>query len=631
MRTTWTTVGLLGLVLIGVVLGVAEIRRLGRLRDERREQNPASDAPDYGCASDLVFSAPASPDNRLNDITDAVGVDFRHHVGPLGTYFMPESTGAGVAIFDSDGDGRQDLYFVNSGQSPLGDDGSGSDRDSATNRLFRQRPDGTFVDVTESAGVGDRGYGGGVAAGDVNGDGFTDLFVTNYGQDALYLNDGQGGFRDVAQSAGIRESDWGTCAAMLDYDRDGRLDLMIVNYTADPLHGHSVACGFLHGMVSYCGPHKFEPTIDRLYRNESVLQAGEPAEVRFRDVTQEAGLDGFPTYGFGVACADFTGDGWCDIFVANDGAPNALWVNQKDGTFAEQGVLRGLAVNRHGHAEAGMGVAVGDVNRDRFQDLVVSHLSRETTTVYAGSESGLYRDMTDAAGVDAASMRHTGWGLALRDLNHDGSLDLAQVNGLVIPCHSGFPFHGEDQFQVRNDTIDDAAGYWEAYADVNFLLLGRRDGTFGQASAEGGDFSRHVASARGLAAGDLDNDGDVDFVVTNCGTSARVYRNDLVKAGNWLQLRVLTGDPPRDAFGAEVEVRTSAGDQLQLVQPHSSYLSSHDPRLHFGLGEADQVDAIIVRWPDGPVELSGERFPGRPANRQITIRRGEGEVLKETP
>jgi uncharacterized protein YuzB (UPF0349 family) len=620
-----------GFLLAGILLGLFEMRRLRRIRDERLELSPASDAPDYGCASELSFPVPESAADRINDITDLSGVQFEHSVGPLGSYFMPESTGAGVAVFDFDGDGRQDLYFVNSGQSPRTDITRSPGVD-AVNRLYRQLEDGTFTDVTETAGIGDRGYGGGVAVGDVNQDGFPDVFVTNYGQDALYLNNGNSTFREVAQSAGIHENEWGTCAAFLDYDRDGWLDLMVVNYTADPQYGHSVACGFLHGMVSYCGPHKFEPTIDRLYRNVTADEATDASEVRFRDVTSEVGLDTFATYGFGVVPADFTGDGWCDIFVANDGAANCLWVNQKDGTFAEEAAARGLAVNRYGHAEAGMGVAMGDVNGDQRQDLVVSHLSRETTTVYAGTEAGLYRDITEESELGRASMEHTGWGIALRDLNHDGYLDLAQVNGLVIPCHSGFAFHGEDQFQVRTETIKDAAGYWEAYADVNFLLLGGPDGAFTEQPVRGGDFCSRVASGRGLATSDLDNDGDVDLIVTNCGTTARIFRNDLDKLGNWLQLRVLTGDPPRDAVGAAVTVKSPSREWSLLVQPHSSYLCSNDMRLHIGLGDVNEIEEIIVHWPDGPVESSAERFAGQAVNQQITIRRGEGiSLTKESP
>ena len=622
------------LVVIGVLLGTAEVRRLQRLRVERLEEFPTSDAPDYGCASDLVFPELMTVENRFTDITSASGVDFSSDIGPLGTYFMPESTGAGVAFVDFDQDGRQDLYFVNSGPSPGTETTAGPSTEPVRNRLYRQLDDGTFSDVTDSSGTGDTGYGGGVAVGDVNNDGYPDIFVTNYGQDGLYVNNRDGTFDESTERAGIQEKDWGTCAAMLDYDRDGWLDLVVVNYTADPQYDHSVSCGFLHGMVSYCGPHKFHPTIDRLYHNETARHASEGAQpaVRFRDVTSESGLGSAATYGFGVVGADFTGDGWPDIFVANDGAANRLWVNQKDGTFREEATLRGIALNKYGHAEAGMGVAAGDVNGDLIQDLVVSHLSRETTTIYAGTKNGLFRDLTDESGLDAPSMRHTGWGIALRDLNHDGHLDLAQVNGLVIPCHSGFPFHGEDQFQIRNDVITDTKGYWESYSDVNLLMLGEPGGTFFNQSLLGGDFCTTVASGRGLATGDLDNDGDIDFVVTHCGSPTRLYRNDLTKRGHWLQVRLLTGMAGRDAIGAKVTIETDNGSWSQVLLPQTSYLSSHAPLLHFGLGSSETVTALTVEWPDGPVDQSRERFVCPAIDQLVTIRRGAGiSETKATP
>ncbi len=611
-------------------LVVVEIRRL-RSGHAAREET-VTDAPDYGCAKDRSGRNVTSNGDCFTDITKSSGLTFRHCVGPLGTYFMPESTGAGVGLLDFDNDGRLDVYFANSGRTP------GVKRElppglHTQNRLFHQKNDGTFVDVTESSGTGDFGYAGGVAVGDINNDGFADIFVANYAQDSLLRNNGNGTFENVAVASGIVENEWGTCCAMFDYDRDGWLDIAVVNYTVDPDYMHSVSCGFQHGMVSYCGPHKFSPTIDRLYHNEGPVwsESGTLAtgDVSFRDVTSEAGLDAIATYGFGVICADLTGDQWPDIFVANDGDANRFWVNQKDGTFREEAAVRGLGYNKHGQPEAGMGVALGDVNGDLIADLAVSHLTRETTTLYIGTANGMYHDQTENSGVDRATMSHTGWGMALADLNNDGTLDLPLVHGLVIPCNSSFPFHGEDRFQKRDDVIEDTDGFWSWYADDNVFLFGRPNGTFAESAEHGGDFCSVLASGRGLALGDLDNDGDLDMVVTNCGTSARVYRNELLDKGNWLVVQLLTGATGRAAIGAEVTVQTAKRSWFRSVTPQTSYLCSHDPRLHFGIGDADSVEAIVVRWPDGPIESSVEMFRCEDVNRFVTIQRGEGTPYSE--
>jgi hypothetical protein len=454
----------------------------------------------------------------------------------------------------------------------------------------------------------------------------------------LFLNRGDCRFVDATPESGIEGLEWGTCVVAFDYDRDGWLDLLVVNYTSDPEHQHSIACGFSHGLVSYCGPHKFQPTIDRLYRNEGRVAApdsdlksiderhDESIRVRFRDVTSEAGLDQAMSYGFGAICADLTGDLWPDIFVANDGGPNRFWVNQRDGTFLEEAVERGLAFNKHGAAEAGMGVAMGDVNGNGRQDLLVTHLSTETSTLYVSNQAGYFSDRTREADLEDVTRPRTGWGVALIDLNHDGYLDLPHVNGLVVPCRSGFPFHGEDQFQDRNDQITDEAGYWMEYADRNTLLMGNDAGGFSEDLEAGGDFIRYIASGRGLIYGDFDNDGDLDLLVTNCGGRARLYRNDLPKLGNWLQIRVIDYVSGRTALGSKVIVATSERRITQILAPQSSYLASHEPALHFGLRSTESVESVIVYWPDGPVEMAGEEFlrDRWEVNQLETLRRGTG-------
>lgn len=563
----------------------------------------------------------------LTDITDAAGLHFQHVVGPLGTYFMPESIGAGGGVFDFNGDGLLDIYLVNCGRSPnaVGEFPPGT---RTENRLWLQTANGTFTDATAASGLGDRGYGSGCAIGDVDNDGRPDVYLTNYGPDRLYRNNGDGTFRDVTDSAGLHNDDWATAAAFVDYNRDGWLDLVVVNYTADPKYGHSVACGFMEGMVSYCGPHKFEPTVDRLFRNEGLHpdDEGRPV-VRFTDVTESAGLAAAPTYGFGVVCADFNRDHWPDLFIANDMAENRLWMNQHDGTFREEAVPRGVAVNGKGQAEAGMGVVVGDVNGDAALDLIVTHLSLETTTLYVNDGYGSFVDATDAAGVGRPTFLHTGWGAALVDLNHDGHLDLPLVHGLVVPCHSGFPYHGEDQFQVRHDVIEDPEAFWADYADLNLLLMNTGRGAFRDASPEAGDFATAIGSGRSLITGDVDNDGDADLLVTNCGGRARLYRNDMPKQGHWLMVRVMDPKLRRDAYGAEITVTAGGRTFHAVANPSSSYLASNDVRVHFGLGEVDHYDEIVIHWPDGPVAEAAEAFGGGRADRHLLLQRGLGRPV----
>jgi hypothetical protein len=296
-------------------------------------------------------------------------------------------------------------------------------------------------------------------------------------------------------------------------------------------------------------------------------------------------------------------------------------VNQSGKGFLEEAAARGAACNGRGLAEAGMGAALGDVNGDSVADLFVTHLTNETATLFLGDGSGLFADQTPGSGLD----QHTGWGTALVDLDHDGLLDVPIVNGLVIPCHSGFPFHGEDQFQVRQEVIRNSAEYWKAYADRNVLLRGTGDGLFDDWSEAAGDFAAANRSGRSLACGDLDNDGDMDLVVTNCGGPASVLRNDHGGSGAWLSLRLLTGNPGRDAIGAKVVVHCGGGrSYTSWCVPQSSYLASHDPRVHFGLGTADRVESVEVWWPDGPTETSLEVFPGVAVNQFLQLRRGAG-------
>ena len=582
-------------------------------------RDTTSDSP---CVVSLPASPGAGPIDYLPDATDALHVDFTHTVGPLGTYFMPEVNGAGGALFDFDNDGDLDLLFVNSARSPQAR-GEFPPGTRLGNRLYRQEADGKFVDVTIGSGLEGGGYAVGCAVGDIDNDGHLDVYVTHYGPDKLYRNNGNGTFSDVTQAAGIDDHDYGTCAAFVDYDRDGWLDLIVVNYVHDPIHELTIACASIYGRNSYCGPHKFVKTVNRLFHNEGP-EVGRPT-VRYRDVTAATGLSDAPNAGFGVICADFNNDGRPDIYIANDMAPKQLWINQAGDRFVDEAALRGVAVSGQGLAQGSMGVALGDVDGDGHFDLAVTNLFSEMTTLYGNDGAGTFRDRTRELGLAKPTLRHTGWGVALVDLDHDGDLDLAQVNGLVVPCHSAFLPHGEDIFKLVSETISDPAKFWREYADDNVLLLNAGSGGFVDESERAATFAKTGSSARALIWGDIDNDGDIDLVVTNCGERARVYRNELPKSGHWLMVRAVDPQLHRDAYGAEITVAAGGRKFRRVVNPASSYLASNDVRAHFGLGLAIRYDEITVSWPDGLVE----QFDGGEIDRRLVVQRGTGRPVAE--
>jgi hypothetical protein len=532
------------------------------------------------------------------DVTDAVGLDFVHDAGDLGAYLMPQIMGSGAAMFDFDGDGRLDLYLLNNA-------GPGS---TSTNRLYRNLPNGTFKDVTAGSGLGIAGHNMGVAVGDIDNDGLPDVVVTQYGGVKLLHNNGDGTFTDITEQAGLRDPLWATSANFFDFDRDGWLDLVVVNYVAyDP----TAPCLSAGGEKGYCAPNVFQGTVTKLFRNLGRDAAGGQAGVRFQDVTVAAGLAKAPGPGLGVYCADFDGDGWPDIFVANDGKPNHLWINQKDGTFKEEAPARGLAVDAMGQAQAGMGVAVGDVDGDGRFDLYVTHLAWERNTLWRQEpRRGLFRDRTAAAGLLDTAWRSTGFGALMADFDHDGWLDIAIVNGRIA---AGTP------------TPHPALGaHFRDYAERNQLLRNVGEGKFQDVSAQNRAFCGTPNVARGLVCGDFDGDGAPDLLVTTIANRARLYRNVARPRGHWLLVRAVDPRLKRDAYGAEVMVRAGGRQWLRIINPGDSYLCSSDPRVHFGLGAAARYGAIEVRWPDGLAEV----FEGGAADRQLVLQRGAGTPIK---
>jgi hypothetical protein len=547
---------------------------------------------------------PEEPDGPVwfEDVTEKVGLDFVHDPGPvLGDYFMPEMVGSGAALFDFDGDGLIDIYLLQ----------NAGPKSKSTNRLYRQFPRGRFTDVSKGSGLDIAGFGMGVAIGDVNNDGRPDVLVTEYGAVHLFLNNKDHTFTDVTKEAGLDCPHWGTSAAFLDYDRDGWLDLVLVVYIDyDP----SWHCSGSNGEPDYCGPKSFNPKVSKLYRNLG-RQAG--GRVRFQDVSLASGVGVIPGPGLGVVCADFTGDGWPDIFIANDGKPNHLWVNRKNGTFKEEAVQRGLAYNAMGNAEANMGIGWGDVDGDGLQDIFVTHLNTETNTLWRQGPPGLFRDVTTASGMSSPRWRATGFGTMLADFDNDGALDAAVVNGRVVRAP---PLPGAD-----------LGPYWSSYGDRHQLFRNDGKGDFLDLSPSNPAVCGRVQVGRGLAVADIDGDGALDLLVTAVADRARLYRNVAPNRGHWLMVRAVEPDLKRDAYCADVIVRAGPRRWIRTVNPAGSYLCSNDARAHFGLGTVDRVEAIEVRWPDGSAEVfdgTAPGFAGGAIDRVAVLEKGKGRPQK---
>jgi hypothetical protein len=547
-----------------------------------------------GCgARDETAETPVN--GVFTDVTAAAGLEFAIDRSVADDYFMPDSMGTGCAFLDYDADGDLDIYLVNGFR-----DASGAVvTDAGANRLYRQEPGPRFVDVTAEAGVGDRGYGMGVATGDVDNDGDVDLFVTNFGPDVLYRNEGDGTFTDVTAAAGVGERDaWSASAAFLDYDGDGHLDLFVTTYLDYAPGGRSRDAG---GRDDYPAPAAFPGLADDLFRNEG--------DGTFTNVSVATGIAARPGRGLGVVTTDLDDDGRPDVFVANDGDPNAAWINDGRGGFTDRAHAMGLAVNAYGMPEASMGIAVGDTDGNGRVDLFLTHLFRESSTLYRQRLPGFYEDGTMAAGLTAPSIDFTGFGTAFLDVEHDGDLDIVVANGRILRAS---PFPG-----VR------LVEHWAPYAEPNQLLLNDGSGRFDDAGPRGGAFTRDLEVGRGLAVGDVDGDGDVDLLVANGNGTLRLYRNDAPRAGRWLTVRVVDPGLRRDAIGAVVALRCGNRLRRREITTAGSYLSAHDPRAHFGLASNERVDEMVVRWPDG----ARERFDAGGLDRRIELRRGAGRPL----
>ncbi len=531
-----------------------------------------------GCGSD---SAP-----WFADEAKARGLDFHHVSGFAGRPLLPEITGGGAALADFDGDGDLDAYFVQSGSLYQDPSAVGAD---ARNRLFLNEGDGRFAEAPDARGADDAGYGMGVAVGDYDNDGDVDLYVTNVGPNALYRNDGTGRFEDVSAEAGIEDPAWSTSATFHDFDLDGDLDLFHTNYIHWSIEAE-MNC-YSGSVITYCPPENYNaPARDRLYRNNG--------DGTFTDVTAVSGIGGKFGNGFGVVGADFNRDGLTDIFIANDQMVDQLWLNLGGLRFEEAGALWGCAVDEHGLAKAGMGVAAADVDRDGDTDVMVTNITGQTDSFFR-NEGTFFTDVTGELGLGQTG-RYTRWGVALADFDNDGLLDLYEANGMV----------GTEALTKGLD-----------FDEPNRLFRGTAIGRFEDVEPPGGVSPSLQHTSRGLAVGDVDGDGGLDLLIVNRDGPAYLLMNTVSGRGNWLRFRAVLGDPERDAYGATVSALVGGVRVYADVQPEGSYLASSEAVVHFGLGAETSAQDVRVRWPGSP-RGETEAFGDFDAAQTVVLRRG---------
>jgi len=516
------------------------------------------------------------PRNIFEDVTARSGIRFKHESSPTSQKYLPESMGAGVAMFDYDNDGWLDLFFANGArlQDPVPREASLDKADPRYwNRLYHNNRDGTFTDKTEEAGLQGRLYGMGVATADYDNDGNVDLLVTNLGGNILYHNNGDGTFTDVTEKAGVNGSGWCTGACFVDYDRDGRLDLIVTRYVQWDF-SLNVYCGeHRPGYRSYCHPDQFEAMTHLVFHNNG--------DGTFTDVSKKCGIAGSPGKGLGIAINDFDGDGWPDIFVANDSVPEQLFRNNRNGTFSEIALLSGLAYDQNGHAFAGMGVDAGDYKNSGWPSVFVNALANQKYKLFQNSK-GTFDDVTDSIGLGASTMSHSGWGTKWIDYDNDGWLDLFVAQGHVM-----------DNIELTEPTLHHLEPP---------LLLKNEQGRFFNVSGGSGSIFTTPISARGAAFGDLDNDGFMDIAI-NCNDGhAIILRNRGNNGNHWITFNLIGASSNRDAIGAKIRLLTGAGQQTRFVSTAGSYISASDKRAYFGLGTSKKIDFVEITWPSGIVQ-----------------------------
>ena len=511
------------------------------------------------------------------------GIAWVHNNAMSAQRYLPETVGAGCAFFDFDNDGWMDVYLVNSGPSDFY-----QPKPSPRNALYRNNRNGTFTDVTDKAGVAGETFGMGAAAGDFDGDGWQDLYVTSYGRNILYRNNGNGTFADVTAKAGVAAPGWSTCATWFDFDKDGRLDLFVSSFV---LYNKEMSCGNNRlGRNFYCIPRIFKPQASRLFRNNG--------DGTFADVSRESGIAGSPGKSFGAVATDVNNDGLSDLFVANDTMPNFLFVNKGAGKFEEVGLAAGVAYSEAGSPRSGMGVDAADYDGDGWQDLFVANIDQELFSLYHNQ-----KDLTfvDSPGEIAPATRLlSGWGLKFFDYDNDGDYDLFLANG-----------HPDDMIDILTTRVK----YKEP-----LLLFENAGGEFKDVSARSGAVFAKVYPARGMTAGDYDNDGDLDLLISNNGEAPLLLRNDGGSRNNWVGLDLVATKSNPGAVGAVITWQAGSLRQTRLKTSGGSYLASHDPREVLGLGRNAKVDGVEIRWPSGKVD----KLSNLPTGTYVRVVEGEG-------
>ena len=522
---------------------------------------------------------------HFTDITQSAGIHFKHNSGRAGKKYLPETLGSGAAFLDYDNDGWPDILLINSKDwTPRGR--------RSLSALYHNNHNGTFTDVTAGSGLDVEMYGLGVAVGDYDNDGRDDIYITALDGDRLFHNEGGGKFRDVTKSAGIQNAVFGTSAAWLDYDRDGKLDLFVANYVQWNPKG-DLWCSLDGANKSYCTPESYKGASAKLYRN---LGGG-----RFEDVSAKAGVADPTSKSLGITVLDFDGDGWPDLFVANDTQPNKLYRNNHDGTFKEEGTAAGVAFGEDGVARGAMGADSGDYDRSGRTSLLVGNFSNQMLGLYHNEGTGLFVDEAPSSTVGRASLLSLAFGVFFFDYDLDGYLDLFAANG-----------HIEEEIGRVQPKVQ--------YREPPLLFRNLGKGKFENVSSNvGAELARPIV-ARGAAYADIDRDGDLDLLLTTNDGPAYLYRNDLANGNHWLTVRTVGTKSNRDGIGATVKLTAAGETQTQMLRSGSSYLSASELVLTFGLAHNDKAETIEIRWPSGQID----RLSNAPAGQTITVTEGKG-------